>query len=242
LISAGGTIRAVAGEQVRTTKTSKPELVARDVSPTTVDELRGRVAALQAELARSSGSGAPSVGGNALFDFSADKLAELARECDVPFDLPPLPGSTLMDLLLDQSFDKTHFTDAERKAVMRVSDGWQPAFETELRGLYRELTGEAGDSLDPFTIVMEIVQKSTATEILAAQQVVSQERAGLRSPPADAKSGSIMERLFRLGIKAGDEFERALARAIPASRAREFRRTWGEINVGPGCPGGERAH
>jgi len=44
-----------------------------------------------------------------------------------------------------------------------------------------------------------------------------------------------MERYLRQGIAAGDSFERDLAAEIGASRAREFRRTWGMASFEPGC-------
>jgi hypothetical protein len=117
-----------------------------------------------------------------------------------------------------------------------VIERLQPAYETELRALYTELTGDPGEALDPLTLIMELIQKSTPAQISAAQKVVAEERAGLRPPPADPRSAPIIERYFRIGITAGDDFARALTRELPSSRVREFRHTWGIVNLGPSCP------
>jgi FecR protein len=212
------------------------ELLARDAAQ------KKRIAALEARLAEKAES-FRGMGGTEETqkvrrpsDMSRAELEELARTCDVPFDLPPVAGSSVMDEVFDEGAQKAGLTDSERAAVDVVIRDFQPRHETALRDLYTELTGADGEALDPLTLAIEIMQKSPAAEISAARQKIAAERAGQRAPPADPAAGSVIERYLRLAIAAPDEFERALADAIGAGRAREFRRTWASVDVGPGCP------
>jgi hypothetical protein len=136
--------------------------------------------------------------------------------------------------VLRQGLAKVGFDADERAALQRVIERLQPGYERQLRALYSELTGEPGDALEAVTLSMEIIQKSTAADLRDAQHQVSRERAGLTAPPGDG-SGTIVERFLRTGIAAGDAFERALAAELSPLRARELRRTWGRVRIGPSC-------
>jgi hypothetical protein len=223
---------------------TREQLLARDAAH------RSRIARLEASLGRaglpgSSGPVAAHTGnpagpeGRRPFEMSRDELRAMADRCDVPVDLPPTAGSTVMDQIVDAGMDAAGLTESERAAVADVVRRQQPAYESELRALYRELTGEDGEALDVLTLSVEILQKSPAADIASARQRVAAERAGIRPAPASRKSGTVMERYFRLAIVAGDSFHLVLADAIGADRARAFRRTWGMVNLGPGCPGKE---
>jgi hypothetical protein len=209
------------------------ELIARDA-----DQKR-RIAALEAKVAREEpfrgvgGTEAHNVRRPA--DMSGDELEAMARTCELPFDLVPLPGSTLMDKVIDEGGAKAKLTESERAALDAVLRDYRPGHETALRALYAELTGADGDALDPLTLALEIMQKAPAAELAAAKKTIAGERAGLRAPPPDAAAGPVIERYLRFAIAAPDEFERALAGAIGADRARAFRRTWASADLGAGC-------
>lgn len=222
--------------------TATGELAIRD------REQRERIAALEAELARrgtaagAAGSTGPVAMGDVdimdaprPIDMTRDQLAELAADCRFPFDVPPIAGSTMMDQLFDAGVRAARLTDAEQAAVRRVIDELQPAYQTQLTALYRELTGIDAE-LDPSTLVLEIEQKSPERELLAAYQRLAAERAGTLSPRPVTASTTVIERYLRLAVAAADNFERRLAADIGADRARAFRRTWGMVDFAPGCP------
>lgn len=201
---------------------------------------RARIAQLETELKRlKANASSQERGGDTPakrpFEMSKHELAELAKTCDVPIEMPPTAGSSIMDQVLKEALKRADFSDTERAAVPRVIYQFQPAYVTALRGLYRELTGEDGEALDPVTLIAEIVQKSPAADIAAAKQIVAQERAGLRRPK-EPREGTVMERYLRLAIKAANDFDTALSDVIPPDRVDEFRRHWGKADLGPGCP------
>jgi FecR-like protein len=232
--NASGSRRVSAGERVGASITA---------AATTTPDDRAKIAQLQARIARLEADARLAVqplgmhaDRNPMVDLTPEKLAELARVCHVPYDVPPFAGSSLVDRMIEEGYSKLGFTADERRAVTRVVEKLQPAYEAELHALYTELTGESGDALDLLTLTVEIAQKTPAADLAAAQRQVSRERAGLATPPRDS-GGTVIERMLRSGIALGDVFERALARELPAARAHEFRRTWGGVNLGPSCAG-----
>ncbi|MGE0872303.1 MAG: FecR domain-containing protein [Kofleriaceae bacterium] len=227
-VVAGGRVTAGSG------RGSPVGVTARATAAPSVAALQARVADLEAEVAQlRDGSKKPP---NRYFELSPQELTELAHRCSVPFDVPPTTGSTMDEQLLEIGLTETKFSPEERATVIRVIEALQPAYEAELRALYSETTGESGDSLDLLTLMIEIVQKTPDDQIAAAQMKVSRERAGMTSPPADPSKAPVPERFFRLGITAGDRFERALARELPPARVRELRGYWGILNFGSSCP------
>jgi hypothetical protein len=210
---------------------SRDALVARDRAHTQ------RIAALESELARLRAV-IDAAQGKRPFEMSREELAQLAKVCHLPLDLPPTAGSSVMDSIVELGFAAAGFTDAEREVVQRIVARQQPAYETALRALHRELVGatESDESMDPMSVIMEIVQKSPPDQIKAAQKLVAEERAGLRPPPADPATGTVLERYFRVALAASDAFEEALAAELSPERAKVFRRTWGKVNLGPSCP------
>ena len=197
---------------------------------------RERIAALEAQLAAAQGVEAigPARPMKHPFDPSQAELVELAKQCNVIIDVPPVAGSTLMDQIIDDGMRTADLTADERAAVRRVIAKFQASYQGDLVELYRELTGEDA-ALDPLTAILEITQKSTPTDLSAAYEKISAERAGLRPVQADAKA-PVIERYLRFAGTAADSFERQLAAEIGAARARAFRRTWGGVNLDPGCP------
>jgi len=238
-----GHVDAHAGDTAAATPATTPRLAPATViasAPTslTIGELlardhvqRGRIAELEAKLGEHDVALSQRT---RPFEMSHAELVELAQRCSVPFDIPPIIGSPIVEKLLDDGMTKIHFDDAERAAVQRIAARRQPAYTAALQALYHDVTGDDTNALDLVTLMVEIPQKSTPEDVPFAHRIVSEERAGLRTP-SDPATGSVMERYLRQGIAASDGFERELAGEIGASRAREFRRTWGMVNFEPGC-------
>lgn len=249
LANARGQILVAAGERAVATKDAPPrmlsltappvvaaspaELVARDRAQ------RERIAELEQQIAssaRTTDAIATPHHARKVFDLSHEELEELAKRCMVPHDIEPLAGSTVMDTIIEKGVKEIGMTDAERAALTRLIDKMQPAYEEGLRKLYTELTGEAGATLDPITLIMEITQKSPAADTsLAFQRLANERVAGGVSAIGDAKS-AVIERYVRFMIANADAFEAQLADEIGRERARQFRRTWGGVNLAPGCP------
>jgi FecR protein len=195
-----------------------------------------RIAALEAQLAAAKPVPSVEAIGPARemkhpFDLSPADLADYAKQCKVLVDVPPIAGSTLMDQIIDDGMSKASLAADERAAVRRTIASFQAAYQTQLQELYRELTGEDA-SLDPLTLILEITQKTPPGDLAAAYEQISAERAGLRP----VGKGTVIERYLRFAASSSDSFERQLAAEIGAARARVFRRTWGGVNIDPGCP------
>jgi hypothetical protein len=207
------------------------ELLARDRSQ------RERIAALEAQVGSAARTAdAMTAHHTHPVDFTHEELAELAKRCMVPHDIQPFAGSTVMDGVIATGEKDASFTDEDRAALGRVIEKTQPAYQQGLQKFYTELTGETGAALDPLTLVSEIAQKSPAADTSIALQRISAERAaGAVVPTADPKT-PVIERYVRFMIASADAFEAQLAAEIGRDRAREFRRTWGGVNLAPGCP------
>lgn len=224
---------------------SGPTLAAPPIASATLAELllrdraqRERIATLEAQIGSSARTtdAISAIHHRSVADMTHDQAVELAQRCMVPHDIEPIAGSTVMDSIIERGAKDVSLTDAEHAALDRVIEKTQPAYEEGLRKLYQELTGEAGASLDPMTLVMEITQKSPAAETALAFQRVSAERvAGAVAPSSDPKT-PVIERYVRFMIASADAFETQLAAEIGHERAREFRRTWGGVNLAPKCP------
>lgn len=233
VVPGGAPYRVVPGSEPEASLLSPDQLLARDRAQ------RERIAALEARLkeqgADSSGTGRG--GRKRAFEMSGDELLDLARQCDLPVDVPPTLDSSIMEKILDDAFADANYTAAEREVAERIVRGAQPDYEARMRALYQELTGSAeGESLDSTTMMMEIVQKSPPDDIAQARKLLAEERAGLRSPPASLEGRTIIERTFRLAIASADDLARSLAAELSTERVRAFRRGWGGVHLGPGCP------
>lgn len=249
--NAHGALAVAAGERAITAAQAAPRVAPPPTlaaAPADAGELairdrqqRERIAALEAQLARTTVDRTNPIAMGDVGDaprpieMSAGELTALAAQCRFPFDVPPIAGSTMMDEILDRGEDIAKLTDVERAAVRRTIDALQPAYQTELAALYRELTGVDAD-LDPATLVIEIEQKSPQAELAAAYQQLAAERAGQRPVRPVTATTSVIERYLRTAVAAADNFERSLAASVGAERARAFRRTWGMIDFAPGCP------
>ena len=210
---------------------TQAELLARDRT------LRERIATLEAQVAGvARATEAINQRSRRWFDLNPDELAKLAKRCLVPLDIEPIAGSTIMDTVLEKGAQTVGLTEEERVVVTRVIERTQPAFRDGLQRLYTELTGETGAALDPVTLITEISQKSPNAETSVAFQRISAERvAGVVRATSDPKT-SVIERYVRFAIASSDAFEALLASEIGSDRARAFRRTWGMVNLAPGCP------
>ncbi len=252
IANAHGQILVTAGEQALATTDapprmlSGPTLVAPPVVAASPVELlardraqRERIVALEAQvatLARTNETIGTAVASRRPWELSRLELSNLAERCMAPHDIQPFAGSTVIDGILENGEQSLSFTADERAAVVRVIERTQPAYQEGLRKLYAELTGESGAALDPMALILEITSKSPAADTSVAFKRVATERlAGVVRPTADAKS-SVVERYVRFSIASANAFESQLAGEIGNDRARAFRRTWGMVNLAPGCP------
>ncbi len=164
---------------------------------------------------------------------SPEVLREWAKICRTRWDYP--------------NFDKavqTEFTDQGRAnpseyAVMqevlaRMHAGWLAV----LREAYIEVTGDTSGAktLEPDAMQSEIANKGAQDEINSLRERLSQERAGLVTPPAVGAKMSALERHFRSVASLGDDTEAALAVRVGAARARAIRGAgWGSSMTAQGC-------
>jgi hypothetical protein len=108
-----------------------------------------------------------------------------------------------------------------------------------LRALYQELVGADSENLDARALMIEIMQKSPASDVEAARKRLAEERAGIAAPPADPRNQSVVERLFRLQSAAGPSLEQMLAAELGPDKAHQIRAAgWvgGDDSVLYGCP------
>ncbi|MBP9088779.1 MAG: hypothetical protein KBG15_21830 [Kofleriaceae bacterium] len=166
---------------------------------------------------------------------SPEILREWAKTCRTRWDFP--------------SFDKamqTEFSDQGRAhpseyAVMQevladMHAGWLAV----LREAYIEVTGDSvgAKNLEPDAMQSEIANKGAQDEINALRDRLSQERAGLLTPPAVGAKMSALERHYRALASLGDATEAALAARLGASRARAIRGGgWSSSATAQGCTG-----
>ncbi|HJZ84471.1 MAG TPA: hypothetical protein VKN99_04830 [Polyangia bacterium] len=174
-------------------------------------------------------------------NFSPNELKDMAKNCTVRFDLPDF-GLEPQQMDPKQA-DKLGLAPDQRAAFNRVLAEQNADFMKQLRALYLELTGDTqgAQNLDARTLEAEIEAKSPRGEPGLARQQLAQEKAGLAAPPADPRALSVYMRYLRLITSAGDAFERALADAIGADRARQLHEAqpspWGSKWSMSGCPG-----
>jgi len=154
-----GHVDAYAGDTAAATPDTTPRLAPATViasAPTslTIGELlardhaqRGRIAELEAKLGEHEVTSAQRT---RPFEMSHAELVELAQRCSVPFDIPPVIGSPMVERLFDEGMTKIHFNDAERAAVQRIAARRQPAYVAALQALYHDVTGD-DTALDPLT-------------------------------------------------------------------------------------------
>jgi hypothetical protein len=207
---------------------------------------RGEIALLRAQLrALENPAGAPQAaavghreGKRKIVDLSHEELVELAKDCEIRFDIPgygiePRAMPEKQAQAINLSTDDRAIYD---RTVRKENDRYM----TALRGLYQELVGgDANDSIDAHALMQEILQKSPSADVEAARKRLAEEHAGMVAAPADLAGRSVVERLFRLEISAGSSLEQQLAAELGPDKAHQIRTSgWagGDDNILSGCP------
>jgi hypothetical protein len=166
-------------------------------------------------------------------DFTGAELQAMAHNCEVRFDLPRIDREPFH--LSPERGAQLHLSDPEQKRVSAAVDAASKDVVAHLRALYLEATGDAAgaDSLDPQSLMREILEKSPPAAVQAARTEIARERAGL--PPAP--SGTIAERYLRYMTSVGDSLQRALEPALGAQQAAAIRDALAESrSYMSGCP------
>ncbi|HET7500192.1 MAG TPA: hypothetical protein VFK02_04290 [Kofleriaceae bacterium] len=216
------------------------ELLARDQSHRgEIAQLRARVRALESGGPGASATHEPPAreGRYKMIDFSKEELAEMATRCEIRFDVPGYGNEPR--LVTDKLAGATSMSADEQAIFNQTLRAQNDTYMAALRALYRELTGEPGDNLETSALFMEILRKSPSGDVEAARKELAAERAGLVPVPADTHNQSVVQRLFRLDMTAGDALERKLAAELGPERAHQIRAIgWpgGETNSLDGCP------
>ena len=188
---------------------------------------RAQVVTLQARVrelerrAAASGDAAPERDPRRVrfHDFTDAELQAMAQNCEVRFDLPNVrrePFRLSPDLGARQ-----HLSEAEQAKVAAAVDAVSKDVIAHLRTFYLEATGDAAgaDTLDPQSLMHEILEKSPPAAVQAARTEIARERAGL--PPSP--SGTIAERYLRYITTVGDSLQGALEPALGAQQAAAVR-------------------
>ena len=220
------------------THTSREELLVRTrAQQGQLNQLRARVALLEktARSAEAPGAGDIPEPGRTWHDPSPEKLAEWVADCHVRTDEPGLDRFSPLT-----EPDKTRDIAASElagynAAMTEMTKQWKDL----VRSLYVETTGDTAgaDTLSSEAMRREIEDKSPPGEHNLILQRVSQERAGLATPPADLSKASTLERLMRASFQLGDQSEAALAKRLGAERAHAIRGDgWGSRWELGGCP------
>lgn len=218
---------------------TREELLKRDA------EQRAEIVRLRAQLEWErrpipfEGTGLGAKHGEDFFKPSKDELVQMAQDCNVRWDFPPLrvPPAKMPDDFAIQAA----VTDDERGEFDRVTGEFTQSMLPQLRSLYVEITGDkdGADTLDTLSMVLEILAKVPEAVQKQAHWRLSHERAGLIPTSTDISTASPFERFLRLEMGAGDTFEKALAAAVGADRAHALRTeqgSWGQRLSRRGCP------
>jgi len=211
-----------------------PELLRRDQSHRgEIALLRARLRALETTTATGAAPEAAALahrdGKRKMLDLSAEELADMAKDCEIRFDIPGYGIEPR--LMTDKLAEADHLSTDDRAIYDQTVRKESERYMTALRGLYRELTGDGGDNLDARALYMEIMHKSPTSDHAAARKRLAEERAGMVAPPTDVTRESVIDRLFRLQIGAGNTLERLLAAELGADKAHQIRLA--------GWPGGD---
>jgi ferric-dicitrate binding protein FerR (iron transport regulator) len=222
-----------------TTPATIDELRAREQAyASQVDSLRRRVAELESALAATSiEPGRPPDG--KFSGFTRDELAWMARRCEVRYDIPGYAYQ--LDWMVGKAkAAELGLSDAERELINRINREGNARMLAATQDLLIELTGDraVAEALEPRTLQHEIMLKSRPDDEERALQRLSAERAGLARPPTELSGLPPVERLLRLLVAAGDEYEERLAAAFGRARAVELRRARAGMasRVQAGCP------
>lgn len=225
---------------------TREELLERDrLQREELAQLRFKVRELEAQAAegpkvgfkrRRGGPGGPH---DAPFvDPTPEDLLDMARNCQVQSDSPPLDSNRE---ITPKMAAEIGLTEDERVKINEAMKQFKADIASRLRELYVEVTGDpaSAEMLALDALWREIQDKSDEKDLEEAMWRISQERAGLLAPPADLASRPAVERGARLMTSLGDEFEKVLAKILGAERAHEIRKKddgFPQRSVMTGCP------
>lgn len=142
---------------------------------------RAQIAALQSrvrELERRAAAAGPA--GDAtpltrpkLHDFTDADLQAMAHNCQVRFDLPHIAREPYH--LMPDKGARLHLSDPEQERVSTAVEAVSKDAVAHLRAFYFEATGDAAgaDTLDPQSQMREILEKSPAAAVQAAQTEIA---------------------------------------------------------------------
>ena len=271
LASPKGQIEVAAGQTGRAAAEGAPSLAAQvaEAPPApgaTADELRRRddeqrleIATLRAKVKALEGQGKQAGEGHPLddvmpgqasktpfFDPSKEELSQMAKECRLKWDSPPLGAEPTR--MGPKGQQEAGLSDEERERFNKISSDLHARTAADLRSFYAEVTGDSAASRDlsPSTMMQEIEAKSPEADVQETFRRLSAERAGLAKPPtlAELKARSPVERMMRQVTSLGDVFERDLGAVLGKERAHALRASgggWGSRSVSShGCPGGDK--
>jgi hypothetical protein len=187
-------------------------------------ELREQVAAQAEELARlkadrerQHGPAGPYV------EVSKEELLARAARCELRYEIPRVLEAQPWTIS-ENSARELGLSDTEREAMNETFAEVHASAAAQLRALYVEAGGDAqtAGKLTGQSLMGEIVQKLPRGEMQAARTRLSQERAGLVPPAAEAER-TLVERVLRLMSGLGEQVERRLGERIGTERAHGLR-------------------
>lgn len=216
---------------------TREQLITRDAAQRReIAELRAHLAELEAE-ASGGGPAKQKQGGRSFFAPSKDELLQMAKDCTLQFDMPPLSLEPIK--IPPKMAEKLGLTDGERSAIQEVTGEVVARALAQIRAIYVEVTGNAGaaEELSGTSMMREIEDKAGGTG--QAMKLLAAERAGLVPPPADPSARPASERVFRVLQGIGDLVEQELAKRIGPERAHAIRAEndgWQQHTKMSGCP------
>jgi hypothetical protein len=225
---------------------TREELLVRDkaqreqiaVLSTRLAQLEGAVAAGGARIKK----GGPSrLDGEDWIDPTKEELMDLAKECGVKIDVPPIMRGEPMQFSTEDG-EAAGMSNEELVTANQVIRDLAQAWRTRVRGWYIEATGDVagGDQLSAHGMGEELQDKAIPGEPQAVQRKISYERAGMAVAPADLSKLSPFERYFRGFAGLGDEAERLLADKHGPDKAHRLRADDGGWPMRMGMAGCDR--
>ena len=157
---------------------------------------------------------------------SQDDLEEMAADCRLKFDAPPLDAHDappLLERLEASASTRFDLSESEREAIQAMYEGFNEAFTARIRELYIEATGDTAGAavLSLGSMMAEIVAKSDPQAAIEARRKIAEERAGLR--PRHSGDHFPVEAYYRTMIALGTDLENKLAQIVGADRAQRIR-------------------
>jgi hypothetical protein len=154
---------------------------------------------------------------------SAGELGEMARHCEVRFDMPAITDNE-PPTITDEQAAALSLSEQERDVLQRTLR----ELHADLRGLAkRALTEGGGPAANVATATMEEMLTELQTRpgggFEEAREKLARERATAAAPVGPNAQQPPGERLLRMWATLGDQFERQLAADLGGDRARHLR-------------------